>query len=466
MSLQRPGMLVIDDEADQIRLAGEVAEAAGFDLVTCTSVEAALLADAPPIDLILADQRLLHGAGGGGVRALGGRYRLARLVVTAGRAEVEGVVEAIGHGACDYLEKPLDPERLCEHVRQARLAAARRPMLSSAPVADAAGDFCGMIGRSEAMRQLFGLIARVAPRTRSALVTGETGTGKELVAHAMHTLGPRAGRRFVAVNCCAADRLSFAGAGLEDAAGDGDRAARGDVFAAAQGGTLFLDRVDALPLRAQARLLRVMETGELFVLDALEPRRVDVHVIASTSHDLRRAIAEGRFRADLFLQLAVIELGLPRLDERRDDIPRLGQAFVRQCATRLRKPLFGLDAEAAARLAAAEWPGHVRELRNVIERACLFAGGDLVTGRDVALALPARRRAGGPPAGRPAFDASPAALAGARARVARALASTHGNKAAAARLLGISRRALYRRLARLSRAEEQPDGGVGAGVAR
>ena len=143
-----------------------------------------------------------------------------------------------------------------------------------------------------------------------------------------------------------ADRLSFDGADPRDAGGADDPAGRGDVFAVAQGATLFLDCVDALPLPAQARLLRVMETGELFASGTLEPRRIDVHVIASTSHDLRHAIAAGRFRADLFLQLAVIEVHVPSLDARRDDIPRLGDAFVRQCAIRLRKPLFGLDAEA------------------------------------------------------------------------------------------------------------------------
>ena len=295
------------------------------------------------------------------------------------------------------------------------------------------------------MRDLFGLVTRAAPHTRSALITGETGTGKELAARAMHAIGPRGDQRFVAVNCCAADRLSFDGAGVAVAP---EALEDGDVFTAAQGGTLFLDRVDALPLPAQAQVLRVMETGELFSLRTFEFRRIDVHVLGSTSRDLRRAIAEGRFRADLFLQLAVIAVRLPSLDERRDDIPLLGAAFVRECAIRFGRPSLGLAPDAGERLAAAEWPGNVRELRNVIERACLFAHGDQVTGRDIARALPDGRRAA-PPGGGRAFDASPSALAGARRRMERALGSTRGNKSAAARLLGISRRALYRRIARL-----------------
>ncbi len=452
MGMQRPGVLLIDDEPDQIRLVGEVAEAAGIDLLTCVSAEAALRAAGPRIDLILADVRLLQGPGGCAVRALCERYRPARLVVTAGRAEVGGVVEAIGHGARDYVDKPMTVACLRELLHQASLAAARRPLLTPAPVAGAGGDFCGMIGRSLVMQELFGLIARVAPRTRSALITGETGTGKELAARAMHAIGPRRSRGFVAVNCGAADGLSFAGAGagpegLED---DGEAAGRGDVFAVADRGTLFLDGVDALPLHAQACLLRVIETGELFTPGSVEPRRIDVYVLASTSHDLRRAIAAGRLRADLFLQLALIELHLPSLGERRDDIPRLGAAFARECAARLGRRVFGLTPEAGARLAGAEWPGNVRELRNVIERACLLADGDQITERDVARALPDRVRAAPSPDGRAVFDASPEELAEARERVERALASTGGNKAAAARLLGISRRALYRRLARLA----------------
>ncbi len=363
------------------------------------------------------------------------------------------VVGAIAIGARDYLDKPMSPDRLREHFEAARLLAARRPLVAAAPPVGVEGDFCGLVGRSEPMRELFGLIVRAASRSRSALVTGETGTGKELVARALHAMGPRADRRYVAVDCCAADRLSFAGVASGEA--DGDPPAGGDVFAAAQGGTLFLDGVDALPLAAQARVLRVMETGELFAAGTREPRRVDVHVIASTSQDLRRAIAQGRFRVGLYLQLAVVELRLPRLDERRDDIPRLADVFVRRAAARLGKAIFGLDPDAADRLAAADWPGHVRELKNTIERACLFAGGEHVTARDVALALPGRSPWAAP-AARRAARWSPEELARVLARVRGALVCARGNKAAAARLLGISRRALYRRLAQLGRAVDRP----------
>src|SRR5262249_47054726 len=225
----------------------------------------------------------------------------------------------------------------------------------------------------------------------------------------------------------------------------------------ADGGTLFLDEIGELPLSLQAKLLRVLELGEVHRVGSLDARRVDLHVIAATNRDLRAEVAAGRFRTDLYYRLNIVEVKLPPLRDRREDIPYLTAAFVRDTAERLQKPLMGLTAGAERLLTAAAWEGNVRELRNVIERACILSDGDFITERELAVSIPAPpvpatlatpQMLGGPPA--PPRPAETDLLVNVeRDHIQRALVRAGGNKKAAAKMLGLSRRALYRRLERL-----------------
>jgi len=454
-----PTLLVIDDEQTVLDTVRRIAVRAGFEVLTCASGTEGIEASrsAKP-DLVMVDLRMPDLDGLHVLRAIHQADPACRMVLMTGYASVETAVEAIKIGAMDYLSKPLDVVRVeqlllnvCDDVRKRR----------EAPAAEPIRDTLGMIGQGPAMRHLVGAIERLAPFIRTALITGETGVGKELASRAIHRAGRRAEKPFVVVNCSAVIeslfeselfghvRGAFAWA-MEDRAG---------LFEAADGGVLLLDEVGDLPLGVQAKLLRVLELGEVYRVGSLEPRRVDVQVLAATNRDLRNEVLAGRFRSDLFYRLNIVEVRIPPLRERREDIPELARAFVGECSARLSKTLVDFTEDAGARLTAAPWDGNVRELRNVIERASLLADGPFLTDSDIAACLPQEScrptPTDLPAAPRPvtsswAEHTEPPLLATVeRDHILRALQHARGNKKAAARLLGVSRRALYRRLERL-----------------
>jgi DNA-binding NtrC family response regulator len=318
-----------------------------------------------------------------------------------------------------------------------------------------------MIGRGPVMQELFGMIRRLAPHVRTALITGETGTGKELVARALHSTGPRRDRRFVTVNCSAVVETLFESElfGHVRGAFTGATENKPGLFEIADQGMLFLDEIGELPMTVQAKLLRVLELGEVHRVGSLEARKVNVHVIAATNRDLRAEVAAGRFRSDLYYRLNIVEVKLPPLRDRREDIPYVTAAFVRETAERLKKPLVGLTPGAERMLACAPWDGNVRELRNVLERACILADGEFVTERELAVSMPGVPLMS-PSSGGGSGDGSVRTGSDAdllvtveREHIQRALVRANGNKKAAARMLGLSRRALYRRLERLDLGE-------------
>jgi DNA-binding NtrC family response regulator len=383
-------------------------------------------------------------------------------VLMTGYASVDTAVDAVKLGAMDYVSKPLDFARLQRMLATVRdEIERRRTVLSMERDLARRLEFCGMIGRGPVMQDLFDLIRRLAPHVRTALITGETGTGKELVARALHKIGPRRDRRFVTVNCSAVVESLFESElfGHVRGAFTGATENKPGLFESADGGTLFLDEVGELPLSVQAKLLRVLELGEVHRVGSLEARRVNVHVVAATNRELRAEVAAGRFRSDLYYRLNIVEVTLPPLRDRREDIPYLTAAFVRDAAERLSKPLAGLTQGAERMLSAAPWEGNVRELRNVIERACILTDGDFITERELAVSMPQPlpgRSQGTPVLARPALpatDDSDSLAAVERDHIQRALAKAGGNKKAAAQMLGLSRRALYRRLERLDLAE-------------
>jgi len=454
MSGLKPLLVVVDDEQGILDVVSRFARRAGYETETCSNGrEAIALLQTRRADLVLVDLRMPDVGGLDVLRAIREIDARCQAILMTGYASVETAVDAIKLGAMDYLSKPIDFPRLEQLLTTVRDDLERRRSLMAIE-SDVARrlEFCGMIGRGPAMQELFVMIRRLAPHVRTALITGETGTGKELVARALHRTGPRHDRRFITVNCSAVVESLFESElfGHMRGAFTGAIDNKPGLFELADNGTLFLDEIGELPLTVQAKLLRVLELGEVHRVGSLDSRKVNVHVLAATNRDLRAEVAAGRFRSDLYYRLNIVEVRLPPLRDRREDIPYLTAAFVRETAERLQKTLSGLTPGAERVLGAAAWDGNVRELRNAIERACMLVDGDFITERELTISMP-------PPMTQPGARSAPGA-SGAnddllvnveREHIQRALLRANGNKKAAARMLGLSRRALYRRLERL-----------------
>jgi two-component system response regulator HydG len=458
MAEQPSRLLVVDDDAGMLAIIERFAIALGFEVVFRDNGEDALacLAAVKP-DAALVDLQM-PGIGGIDVlRALRAADPDCQVILMTGNPTLDTAIEAVKSGALDYLTKPFDFERLRGLLVTVREGIRRRERLLEVD-ADVARqfEFQGMIGRSPAMQELFDSIRRLAPHARTVLVTGETGTGKELVAKAMHRLGPRHARRFLTVNCSAVVENLFESElfGHTRGAFTGATEAKVGLFEHADGGTLFLDESGELPLSLQPKLLRAVEYGEVQRVGSLETRKADVHVIAATSRDLRAEAAAGRFRTDLFYRLSILEIQLVPLRDRSEDIPYLTAMFVGEFARRLNRPITGVTPAAERLLQHASWPGNIRELRNVIERACILTESRILSERELMKAMSTSYPAPGPGTASTASSELPADpnlfSTAQREQIERVLEQVGGNKAAAARLLGMSRRSLYRWLDRLN----------------
>jgi DNA-binding NtrC family response regulator len=464
----RPQLLVVDDELPVLKVIERLAAKAGYDVVTCGGGHEAMRAlMRKPADLAMVDLRMPDVNGLDLLRQIKASVPGCEVILMTAHAAVDSAVEAIKLGAREYLTKPFDFDRLRDLLIGIRVEIERRAqvLLLESQVAREL-EFHGMLGRSPAMQDVFSLIQRLAPHAKVALISGETGTGKELAARAFHQAGPRRTKPFVTINCSAVVDTLFESElfGHVRGAFTGAIESKAGVFEAANGGMLFLDEVGELPLSVQAKLLRALEYGEVQRVGSLQPKRVDVAVIAATNRDLRTEVAAGRFRGDLFYRLNVVEVTLPPLRDRREDIPYFTAAFLHDAADRMRKPITGMTAGAERLLRSARWDGNVRELKNVIERACMLTDGNVITERELSGAF-------GPDvahAFRPADTAiqnhaapdpegSPARLdAREREHILDVLRQVNGNRMAAAKVLGISRRALYRRLERHQLIDEAP----------
>ena len=442
-SQPRPLLLLVDDDAQIRQLLSEVGDREGFEVFEAADGAAALeMLQRRHMDLVLLDLHMPRVNGLAVLRGVRATKSSSQIALMSGNATVEDGVEAIKLGASEYFSKPLDMARV-----RALMAAMRQQFLDRNSVLDADANLaeklevCGMIGRSPAAREMFSVIHRLAPHARTVLITGETGSGKELVARALHELGPRSKKKLVTVNCSAVVETLFESElfGHVRGAFTGATAEKTGVFEAANGGTVFLDEAGELPAGAQAKLLRTLENGELQRVGSVELRKVDVRVIAATNRRLDAEINAGRFRSDLYYRLNVVEIAVPPLRERSEDIPYLTAAFVKRFSKEFSKPITGLTEAAEERLVQWPWPGNVRELRNVIERACLLCEGHLLTEGDLARSLSERAAAATMP-----IDDEPAGPPPTADQLRAALEGTAGNKSLAARRLGISRRALYR----------------------
>jgi DNA-binding NtrC family response regulator len=399
-------------------------------------------------DLILLDLTM---PGIDGVEALR-RIRLhdpeARVVMITGDYSIESAIKAIQAGATDYVCKPISPEKVRKIVQETReqVDLAQRENTLETQLTEVFS-LEGMIGRSPCMLEVFDLVRRVAPHLRTALITGETGTGKELVARALHKLSPRAHQRIAVFNCSTlidtlAESQLF---GHRKGAFTGAISDQAGIFEWANGGTVFLDEVGDLSPAAQSKLLRVLENGEVQKLGLPQATRVDVQVIAATSRDLNVEMKSNRFRPDLWYRLNMVQIQLPPLRERREDILLLARRFLLDFASQYRKEIHKISRRAESALLAHSWPGNVRELENVIGRGCMLARTRMLDLED----LPEEVRNRPVPA-----PTSPTTMGEAEKQaVIHALGKTK-NKARAARNLGISRARLYRLMEKYGLADD------------
>ncbi len=364
-------ILVVDDEAVIRKALRRLLERHGHRVETAASVEAVLETHDPAeFDLLLVDIRL-PGRPGTDLIDLSP----VPVVMMTSYASVPSAVEAMKRGAADYVAKPFDHDALIQTLDQA-LERRRQATPSASPPPSTHG----MIGCSAPMERLFEQMARVAPTPASVLILGESGTGKELVARALHRLGPHGDAPFVAVNCATIPENLVESElfGHVKGAFTGAERDRPGLIQSADGGTLFLDEVAELPLGVQARLLRVLQDGELRPVGSERVRRVRVRVVAATHRDLGRLVAEEKFRGDLYFRLRVVELHLPPLRERGDDVLLLADHFLERACRRLGRPAMVLTPEARDLLRRHHWPGNVRELENALERAAILATDDQV----------------------------------------------------------------------------------------
>jgi DNA-binding NtrC family response regulator len=443
-------VLVADDDPDVLAALKLLLKADGFEIESATSPAQALAAlESRDFDVALLDLNYARDTTSGKeglelVEQLRALDPTLPVVVMTAWGSVEGAVAAVRRGARDYVQKPWDNARLLQTLTtQVELGRALRvgQRLEHENRLLRREGMPEMIALAPVMRPVLDLLARVGPSDANVLVTGEHGTGKELVARILHASSPRSGRALVTVNVGGLAEGVFESElfGHVKGAFTGANADRVGRFELADGGTLFLDEIANVPLAQQARLLRVLQTGEFERVGSSRTRSVSVRLVSATNADLHAEVAAGRFREDLLFRINTVEVRLPALRERREDLPALAAHFLRRHAQRYRKPVESLDPEALRALLAHPWPGNVRELDHVMERAVLMARGTSLEAGDLGLRVPA---GGATTLEQMTLDEVERVL------IQKALARHGGNVSEAAKTLGLSRSALYRRLER------------------
>ncbi len=441
-------LLAIDDSPDNLELVSEALQQKGVEIHTAETAEAGmeLFCRLRP-RVVLLDLVIPRVKGLELLERMVAADPGVDVILMTGHYSTESAVEAIQKGASDYMNKPLDLQKLRNKIAGllAEVELRQKTLKLDSQLVDTY-QFDGIVGRSPLMLEVFAKIRRVSPHFRTVLVTGATGTGKELVARSLHEHSPVREGKFAVCNCAAlVDTLleselfghvrgAFTGA-IQDKPG---------LFEYANGGTVFLDEIGELAPAGQAKLLRVLQNRQVQRVGSPAVREVDVRVIAATHRDLRLLVREGRFREDLYYRLAVVEISLPRLADRREDLPLLQRFFVEKFAAEYQKPISGITRRAQARMATYPWPGNIRELENVIGNACMMTDGPVIDIDD----LPEQLRIPviGDEAGQDEVFISLDELQ--RRHVLRVLSRVDNNKARAAEILGIGRATVYQLLSK------------------
>jgi two-component system response regulator PilR (NtrC family) len=442
--MKRPRVLLVDDEPDLLDLLEMDMARMGLDSARAASVaQAKTHLEQGGFDLCLTDMRLSDGIGLDIVRFIAEHVPAMPVAVITAFGSTENAVAALKAGAFDYVEKPVTPEKVRSLVRSAL----------QAPAVENVGETeRPLVGDSPPMRQVRALIEKVARSQAPVFITGETGTGKEVAARLIHALSARGVAPFIAVNCGAIPEnlMESEFFGYRKGAFTGADAERDGFFQAAHGGTLFLDEVADLPLVMQVKLLRAIQEKSVRRVGGVNEEAVDVRLISASHQDLQAAVTAGRFRHDLFYRLNVIEIRMPALRERREDLPDLAMFILaRLCANSTSNragPPPALQASALTALANYDFPGNVRELENILERGLALAEDQTIAAADLNLA-PLDEGEAGDSAGRAGLQAHLDDLE--RLAIQDALAKTSHNKTAAARLLGVTFRSLRYRMERL-----------------
>ncbi len=441
-------ILVVEDEEKLRRVVELQLKGAGFEVEQAGTVEQAMrLADRA--DVILTDLRL---PGVSGLEMLSNLRRQdshTPVIVMTAFGSIETAVEAMKAGAVDFLPKPFSLDHLMTVVNKAlELRTLRDENRELRAELSQRYEFDNIVGRSEAMREIFGTITRVAPTRATVLLCGESGVGKDMIARAIHHHSPRADRPFVKINCTALPENLMESElfGYEKGAFTGANTSKPGKFEQADTGTVFLDEIGDVPASVQVKLLRILQEREFERLGSNKVKHIDVRVLAATNVDLRAALEQGTFREDLYYRLNVLPINIPPLRERKEDIPYLAGYFVKKLGKDLGSPVQSISDAAMERLIGYHWPGNVRELENVLERSMVLANGAILEAGDVKLdTAPAARFTVADnflPEGT-TLDQYEQSI------IREALKRANGNKSQAARMLGLTRNALRYRLSQM-----------------
>ncbi len=389
-------ILIVDDEAPQLELIGGFLKKQGFDVVEAEGGERGLEKfRQESFDLVLTDQKMPKMSGLDLLKAIRAMNPEAPVIVMTAFGSIETAVSAIKEGASDYLTKPLNLDELLHRIEAVKER--NRLLTENRDLREALQERSrieGVIGESGHMQEVLSLVRRVAPSEATALIRGESGTGKELIAQAIHYASPRASRPLVRLNCAALPETLLESElfGHEKGAFTGAYATRKGRFEVANGGSLFLDEIGDLPLHLQAKLLRVLQEKEFERVGSSKPIPVDVRILAATHRDLEKLIQEGQFREDLYYRLNVVTVVLPPLRERRQDIPPLLDHLVKKFADKNDKTIKGFTQEARDALLRYDYPGNVRELENIVERATVITRDEVIGRSDLPLTVQASEK--------------------------------------------------------------------------
>jgi DNA-binding NtrC family response regulator len=438
-------ILVVDDEKNIREGLAEALSLEGYRVTTAADgAEALAVIEEGGVDLVVTDLKMPKIAGGELLRTTVGRYPGLPVIVLTGHGTIEDAVAAMRAGAFDFLTKPVNLDHLSLLARRAletRELARKNRELESEIAAQRRTS--SILGSSGEMKKVFDLVRRVAVTRASVLVTGESGVGKELIADALHNLSPRRDGPLVKVHCAALAEslLESELFGHEKGSFTGAQARKKGRFELADGGTLFLDEIGEINQNVQIKILRVLQERKFERVGGEDTIEVDVRIVAATNKDLKKEVAEGRFREDLYYRLNVVNIHVPTLKERRDDIPLLAMAFLKEFAEENGKTVEGFEPKARQALYAHSWPGNVRELRNCIESAVVMARGSMIGIDD----LPPSLRGGTEerdvriPAGSSLAEAE-------KILIRETLLAQNGNKSKTAEVLGIGRKTLYQKI--------------------